>query len=76
MNAQNRLPLLDGLRLFAAFSVVLYHLQLPNDGHGMFSRGYLFVDFFFLLSGFVLTLAAEHRMNASGGALQIGRAHV
>ena len=76
MNAQNRLPLLDSLRLFAAISVVLYHLQLSNDGHGMFSRGYLFVDFFFLLSGFVLTLAAEHRMNASGGALRFLRARI
>ena len=76
MATQGRLPLLDGLRLLAAISVVLYHAQLSNTGFGLFGRGYLFVDFFFLLSGFVLTIAAEDRMNASGGALRFLRARV
>ena len=70
MNNHYRLSLLDGLRLLAAISVVFYHVQLSDGDLGLFSRGYLFVDFFFLLSGFVLTLAAEDRMNASGGALR------
>jgi peptidoglycan/LPS O-acetylase OafA/YrhL len=69
MNNHVRLPLLDGLRLLAAISVAFYHIQLTASGLGMFSRGYLFVDFFFLLSGFVLTLAAEDQMNVGGGAL-------
>ena len=76
MATTNRLSLLDGLRLLAAISVVLYHAQLTNPDFGLFERGYLFVDFFFLLSGFVLTIAAEDRMNASGGALRFLRARV
>ncbi|KMS59949.1 hypothetical protein V474_07400 [Novosphingobium barchaimii LL02] len=40
--------------------MVLFHAQLSGAGHA-FSRGYLFVDLFFLLSGFVLTLAFEAR---------------
>ncbi|AXB76373.1 acyltransferase [Novosphingobium sp. P6W] len=55
-----RLVLLDGLRGVAAIGVVLFHAQLSGAGHA-FSRGYLFVDLFFLLSGFVLTLAFETR---------------
>ena len=76
MNTHDRLSLLDGLRLLAAISVVLYHTQLGTAGLSLFGRGYLFVDFFFLLSGFVLTIAAEDRMNASGGALRFLRARV
>ncbi len=55
------LPSLTGLRGLAALWVVLYHycsLYLPAlDAHwlgGLLSRGYLAVDLFFLLSGFVL----------------------
>jgi peptidoglycan/LPS O-acetylase OafA/YrhL len=55
------LPGLTGLRGLAALWVVLYHyccLYLPAlDGDwlgGLLSRGYLAVDLFFLLSGFVL----------------------
>lgn len=69
----DRLPLLDGLRLFAAISVVLYHVQIVGGISGTFGRGYLFVDFFFLLSGFVLTIAAEDKMNTSGGAMRFLR---
>jgi peptidoglycan/LPS O-acetylase OafA/YrhL len=55
------LPGLTGLRGLAALWVVLYHycsIYLPAlDGKllgGLISRGYLAVDLFFLLSGFVL----------------------
>ena len=61
----SRLPLLDGLRGIAALGVLTYHLPdltgIPNFG----SRNYLFVDLFFIMSGFVLALSAEPRM-ASG----------
>jgi peptidoglycan/LPS O-acetylase OafA/YrhL len=55
-----RLPLLDGLRGLAAIGVVLFHADLVRLT-AAFSRGYIFVDLFFLLSGFVLTLAFEGR---------------
>lgn len=44
------LPALDGLRALAVAAVVLYHLGLPR-----FRGGYLGVDLFFVLSGFLIT---------------------
>lgn len=57
-----RLPLLDGLRGVAAIGVVLYHVHNFYGLTGWFEANYLFVDFFFLLSGFVLARSAEPRM--------------
>lgn len=57
-----RLPLLDALRTLAAFGVMFYHTPQLFALPGLFSRTYLFVDLFFLLSGFVLTLSAEPRL--------------
>ena len=71
-----RLPLLDGLRGIAALFVMLYHAQMVFGISGPFSRGYLFVDLFFLLSGFVLTLSAEARMNAGWGTIGFMRARI
>src|SRR5580698_1447685 len=44
------LPALDGLRAFAVSAVVAYHLRL-----GWMQGGYLGVDLFFVLSGFLIT---------------------
>ena len=49
-----RMVQLDGLRGIAAFMVVFYHMDIVYAIGGPFGRGYLFVDLFFLLSGFVL----------------------
>ena len=57
-----RLLLLDGLRGIAAISVMGYHFGHVFHVKNLFARGYLFVDFFFILSGFVLTLALEPRL--------------
>ena len=48
---------LDGVRGLAALVVVLYHVEYF---HAWFARGYLAVDLFFVLSGYVLT----HRYGA------------
>jgi len=52
-----RLPALDGVRAAAILGVMAYHL-----GFGWASGGYLGVDLFFVLSGFLITslLVEEH----------------
>jgi peptidoglycan/LPS O-acetylase OafA/YrhL len=55
--APGRLKLLDALRGVAAVAVLLYHFGDRTDLAYLFPRGYLAVDFFFVLSGFVLSRA-------------------
>jgi peptidoglycan/LPS O-acetylase OafA/YrhL len=60
---------LTGARGIAAWAVVLYHLRLsiaglPAPVVGVLAKGYLAVDFFFLLSGFVIWLAWHDRLPA------------
>lgn len=69
-----RLFQLDGLRGIAAFMIMLYHLDIVYRVHGFFARGYLFVDMFFLLSGFVLTVSTEKKLNSGIGAFEFTRA--
>ncbi|MFC3174240.1 acyltransferase family protein [Novosphingobium bradum] len=56
-----RLAVLDGLRGVAAICVIGYHEAGLHGGVGLLGTSYLAVDFFFLLSGFVLTRAFEAR---------------
>lgn len=62
-----RYQLLDGLRGVAAFVVILYHF---GEGFAtsavdmMMNHGYLAVDFFFVLSGFVIGYAYDRRWSA------------
>lgn len=63
--AKNHYEVLDGLRGVAALLVVAFHILEPND-HGIrfnqiINHGYLAVDFFFLLSGFVVAYAYDDR---------------
>lgn len=72
---------LTGARGIAAWLVVLYHLRrsipgLPPALEAVFARGYLAVDFFFLLSGFVIQLAWADRLRASGGTAAFWRKRV
>ena len=54
-----RFETLDAMRGVAAFSVVIYHLGSNKILPGVAPRGYLAVDFFFILSGFVVAFAYE-----------------
>lgn len=63
--SKNHYEVLDGLRGVAALLVVAFHTLEPND-HGIrfnqiINHGYLAVDFFFLLSGFVVAYAYDDR---------------
>jgi peptidoglycan/LPS O-acetylase OafA/YrhL len=55
---------LDGLRGVAAIFVVAHHVTRSGVDCTLFSRGYLAVDFFFMLSGFVLSHAYDYRFAA------------
>lgn len=63
--------ILDGLRGVAAIIVVFFHLAEPlaaNRFENIVNHGYLAVDFFFLLSGYVIGYAYDDRW----GKLTIG----
>lgn len=59
-----RFVVLDGCRGLAALSVVLYHAGTARGLPWLGGRAYLAVDFFFVLSGFVLAHAYEPRLAA------------
>ena len=65
---------LDAFRGIAAFIIVFYHLTIVYRLNGPFARGYLFVDLFFLLSGFVLAVSTEKKLNSGIGAFEFTRA--
>lgn len=56
-----RYEALDGLRGVAAFGVMLYHIGGWTGRPWLVAHGYLAVDFFFCLSGFVLAHAYGRR---------------
>jgi peptidoglycan/LPS O-acetylase OafA/YrhL len=57
----HHLPALNGLRALAVLGVMAYHLQL-----GWASGGYLGVDLFFVLSGFLITTLLLEEWAGSG----------
>ncbi|HEV2481031.1 MAG TPA: acyltransferase [Puia sp.] len=60
---------LDGLRGIAALAVVVFHFMefiVPDYSHSFIGHGFLAVDFFFCLSGFVIAYAYDDRMGKLG----------
>jgi peptidoglycan/LPS O-acetylase OafA/YrhL len=70
--AKNHYVILDGLRGVASLMVVVFHLFEAYSGGDpekqIINHGYLAVDFFFLLSGFVIAYAYDDRW--AGGMSQ------
>jgi peptidoglycan/LPS O-acetylase OafA/YrhL len=64
----NRLAGLDALRGLAALSVLLWHLP-QFGGYAIIGHGYLAVDFFFMLSGYVMARTYENRMAEMGAGV-------
>jgi peptidoglycan/LPS O-acetylase OafA/YrhL len=69
--ARPELRALTSVRGLAAWLVVFYHIRLsmafaPAWLIGAFAKGYLAVDFFFLLSGFVIWLTYGERLREQG----------
>lgn len=64
LSSKPRFEILDGLRGVAAMIVVAFHLfETYSDGPSeqILNHGYLAVDFFFVLSGFVIGYAYDDR---------------
>lgn len=66
MTSKPRYEILDGLRGVASVWVVLFHLletYSKGPSFQLINHGYLAVDFFFVLSGFVIGYAYDDRWN-------------
>ena len=61
-NTQHHFTALDGLRGVAALVVLALHALTPFNLDYIVPHAVLAVDFFFLLSGFVIGYAYEHRL--------------
>ncbi|MGH6613538.1 acyltransferase family protein [Sphingomonas sp.] len=68
--AKSHYVILDGLRGVASLLVVVFHLFEAYAGNDpqkqIINHGYLAVDFFFLLSGFVIAYAYDDRWGGMG----------
>ena len=77
MNTKPHYLILDGLRGAAALMVLWYHVFEGFAFAGgtaieTFNHGHLGVDFFFMLSGFVISYAYDDRWKTTSGGLTIG----
>ncbi|MGQ8335411.1 acyltransferase family protein [Sunxiuqinia sp. A32] len=69
LKTRQHFEILDGLRGIAAIAVVIFHFMefiFPDYRDNFIAHGYLAVDFFFCLSGFVIAYAYDHRVEKIG----------
>lgn len=65
MNSLQRYEVLDGLRGVCALFVCILHARIFSHLYDLefIRHTYLFVDFFFVLSGFVICVSYQHKIN-------------
>src|SRR6478609_2867790 len=69
LNKKQHFEILDGLRGVAALAVVIFHFMewvFSDSSQNFIGHGFLAVDFFFCLSGFVIGYAYDNRMEKIG----------
>ncbi len=69
LNHKQHFEILDGLRGIAAFAVVVFHFMewiYADPSQNFIGHGFLAVDFFFCLSGFVIGYAYDDRIAKMG----------
>lgn len=69
LKTKQHFEILDGLRGLAAVVVVIFHFMeiiQPDFNNNFIAHGYLAVDFFFCLSGFVIAYAYDNRIKEMG----------
>ena len=57
---------IDGLRAFAVISVIIYHAKFSFFGHEIFPGGYVGVDIFFVISGYLISKLIFMEIDNSG----------
>jgi peptidoglycan/LPS O-acetylase OafA/YrhL len=67
MSTQATIRSFEGARGLAALMVALFHLGLGEPAIVRIPAGYLFVDLFFVLSGFLICATYAQRLGAPGG---------
>jgi peptidoglycan/LPS O-acetylase OafA/YrhL len=69
LHTKQHFEILDGLRGVAALAVVIFHFMewvFPDFNKNFIGHGFLAVDFFFCLSGFVIGYAYDGRIREMG----------
>jgi len=69
LKSKKHFEILDGLRGVAALAVVIFHFMewvYADPGNNFIFHGFLAVDFFFCLSGFVIGYAYDNRIGRIG----------
>jgi len=78
LQPKQHFEMLDGLRGVAALAVVIFHFMewvYTDPSQNFIGHGFLAVDFFFCLSGFVIGYAYDHRI-ATMGVVEFLKARV
>src|SRR3546814_17181341 len=69
LKTKQHFEILDGLRGIAALAIVIFHFMewiYADFSENFIAHGFLAVDFFFCLSGFVIGYAYDNRMEKMG----------